>query len=66
MITDKEAIKAFEVLHDYCDERKCKNCIFFEEEKKHTNMCVLRNNNLAYLHIEEVPIVVTYKIKGGA
>ena len=64
MITEKEVKKAFEVLHDYCDERECSNCIFLDESIKTHNMCVLRNNTIAYLRIEEIP-VVTYKIKKG-
>lgn len=64
MITDKEVIKAFEILHDYCDERECKNCIFLNEFNDRTNLCVLRDNNPAYLRVKEVPII-TYKIERG-
>lgn len=64
MITDKEVTRAFKILHDYCDERECKNCIFLNEFSDRTNLCVLRDNTPAYLRIDEVP-VITYKIKRG-
>ena len=63
-ISDKEMAKAFEILHDYCDERECKECIFLNDFCDRSNLCVLRDNTPAYLHIDEIP-VVTYKIKRG-
>lgn len=64
MIKEKEIIEAFEVLHDYCDERECSNCLFYDENCERGNMCLLRNNNPAYLRVEEIPIV-RYKITRG-
>ena len=62
MITDRQVVEAFEVLHDYCDERDCDKCIFLDEQRENNNLCVLRNNIPAYLRSEEIPVVV-YKIK---
>ena len=64
MIRDNEAIEAFNVLHDYCDERVCNNCMFFDEDKPDGSTCILRNYNLAYLRAEEVHII-NYKIRKG-
>lgn len=64
MISDKEAVEAFEVLHDYCDERVCEKCLFFDEERTNSSSCLLRNYNIAYLRIEEVPSAV-YKVRKG-
>ena len=64
MITDKEAVEAFEVLHDYCDERECKECIFRDDNKKYFYDCILKNCRLAFLRVEEEPIL-KYKIKRG-
>lgn len=62
MVTDKEAIEAFEVLHDYCDNRECKNCIFHDEKRTDEYCCILRGYTIAFLRVEEVP-TVTYKIR---
>lgn len=61
MITDRDAVNAFEVLHDYCDERECTHCIFLDKNRDQGNMCVLRNNNPAYLRADVIPVAV-YKI----
>lgn len=65
MIKDSEVVKAFEVLHDYCDERECDQCIFLNDNGDDRNVCDLRNFSPAYLRAEEIQIV-TYKIRRGA